>query len=220
MRTEAWRERKHGRNVCICLAVIWVLLIVTDGTAEAQVQWPRVVNSKDAVPIAYEVYGAGEPTLVFVHGWSCDARYWRAQVPSFSHKHRVVLMDLAGHGHSGLQRKRYTMSSFGEDVRAVADAAGASKVILIGHSMGGDVIAHAAGLMPGRVIGLVGVDTLDNIEYPLTRPELKEMMAPLQKDFPNGCRQFVQTMLSPRTDARLREWILADDQQRCPVRSP
>ena len=36
------------------------------------------------------------------------------------------------------------------------------------------------------------------------------MTAPLEKDFQAGSRQFVKEMISPRTDPRLREWILAD----------
>ena len=78
-----------------------VLLILVFGEIQAQAEWSHVILSKDGTPISYEVYGAGEPTLVFVHGWSCDARYWRAQSSHFSKKHRVVILDLAGHGHSG-----------------------------------------------------------------------------------------------------------------------
>ncbi|MCK7467111.1 MAG: alpha/beta hydrolase [Desulfosudis oleivorans] len=169
-----------------------------------------VILSKDGTPISYEVYGAGEPTLVFVHGWSCDARYWRAQLPYFSKNHRVVVLDLAGHGHSGMSRTKYTMGAFGEDVRAVTEAVGSPRVILIGHSMGGSVIAEAARLMPNRVIGLIGIDTLDNIEYPLTSEELKKMTAPLEKDFRAGSRQFIGEMILPQTDPQLREWILSD----------
>ena len=187
-----------------------MLLVLCAGAAQAQAEWPRFAASKDGVPISYEVYGSGEPTLVFVHGWSCDARYWRAQVPAFSGKYRVVVLDLAGHGHSGMARPAYSMAAFGEDVRAVTEAAGGKKVILIGHSMGGPVIAEAARLMPGRVIGLIGVDTLENVEYPMTREELKKMIAPLENDFRTGSRQFVGEMISPQTDPRLREWILSD----------
>jgi pimeloyl-ACP methyl ester carboxylesterase len=187
-----------------------VLLLVGVGDVHAKTQWPRVVFSIDGTPVSYEVYGAGEPALVLVHGWSCDARYWRAQVPHFARKHRVVVLDLAGHGHSGMSRTKYTMAAFGEDVRAVTEAVGSSRVILIGHSMGGSVIAEAARLMPDRVIGLIGVDTLDNIEYPLSSEELKKMTAPLEKDFQAGSRQFVGQMLLPQTDPQLREWILSD----------
>jgi pimeloyl-ACP methyl ester carboxylesterase len=187
---------------------VLVLLTLDDG--HAREQWPSVVPSKDGTPVSYEIYGSGEPTLVFVHGWSCDARYWRAQVPHFARKYRVVVLDLAGHGHSGVSRIKYTMAAFGEDVRAVTEAVGSSRVILIGHSMGGSVIAEAARIMPDRVIGLIGVDTLDNIEYPLTSEELKKMTAPLEKDFQAGSRQFVGQMILPQTDPQLREWILSD----------
>src|SRR5512145_1561556 len=106
---------KHLRRLIVCM----VVLLLTIGMAKAQTEWPRVAFSKDGTPVSYEVYGSGEPTLVFVHGWSCDARYWREQVPYFSKTHRVVTLDLAGHGHSGSKRSKYTMQAFGEDVRAV-----------------------------------------------------------------------------------------------------
>lgn len=189
----------------------WVaILLCVCGIVPAQAQWPRVVASKDGVPISYEVQGQGEPTLVLVHGWSCDARYWRAQTPHFARNHRVITIDLAGHGHSGLGRTRYTMKAFGEDVQAVTEAVGGGKVILIGHSMGGSVIAEAARLMPGRVFGLIGVDTLENVEQPLTKEQAAQWIAPLEKDFRTGARQFVEQIMLPGTDPALREWILAD----------
>lgn len=186
------------------------LMVLCFSSGKAQAEWPRIVPSQDGTPVSYEVYGTGEPTLVFVHGWCGDSRYWRNQVPYFSPKYRVVMVDLAGHGHSGMARKTYSMASFGEDVRAVTEAAGGTKVILIGHSMGGSVIAEAARLMPQRVIGLIGIDTLENIEYPLTKEDFKKMVDPLEKDFPAGSRQFVGEMIHPDGDAQLREWILAD----------
>ncbi|OPY75381.1 MAG: AB hydrolase superfamily protein YdjP [Syntrophorhabdus sp. PtaU1.Bin050] len=198
---------KHSVALVGCFLA---LLAWTSGAIQAQTTWPRVALSKDGTPISYEIYGSGEPALVFVHGWSGDARYWRAQLPYFANKHRVVALDLAGHGHSGATRSQYTMSSFGEDVRAVTEATGSRSVILIGHSMGGSVIAEAARLMPDRVIGLIGIDTLENIEYPMTREEFKKMLAPLEKDFRTGSRQFVEEMISSDTDSQLREWILSD----------
>ncbi len=201
---------KSGTRYSIGLAIFFVVLFLTLGAMPAQAKWPYVVLSADGTPISYEIHGAGEPTLVFVHGWSCDARYWREQLPYFSKNHRVVALDLAGHGHSGSARSQYTMKLFGEDVRAVTEASGSSKVILIGHSMGGTVIAEAARLMPNIVMGLIGIDTLENIEYPLTREALEGMTGPLEKDFRTGSRQFAAEMISPDTDKQLREWILAD----------
>lgn len=194
----------------VSLVFCLVFLAFSFLEVQAQAVWPRVALSKDGTPISYEVYGAGEPTIVFVHGWSCDARYWREQMPYFSKKHRVVTLDLAGHGHSGTTRKHYTMEAFGDDVRAVTEATSGSKVILVGHSMGGSVIAEAARLMPGRVIGLIGIDTLENIEYPMTREELQKLVAPLEENFRDGSRQFVGDMIASKTDPQLHEWILSD----------
>jgi len=197
---------KYTLSLLSCL----VVFLLAFGEVRAQSEWPHVVPSKDGTPISYEIYGVGEPSLVFVHGWSCDARYWRAQLPHFSKNHRVVVLDLAGHGHSGSTRSQYTMKSFGEDVQAVTEATNSRRIILIGHSMGGSVIAEAARLMSNRVIGLIGIDTLENIEYPMTRKELEKMIAPLENDFRTGSRQFVKEMISPNTDPQLREWILLD----------
>ncbi len=186
------------------------LVLSAPAPAWAEAQWPRITLSADGVPISYEVHGDGEPTLVFVHGWSCDARYWGAQVPYFSMRHRVITLDLAGHGHSGLGRSRYTMESFGEDVAAVVKAAGAERAILIGHSMGGQVIACAARILPGRVSGLIGVDTLENVGYVMTPEEREAMLAPFREDFPAETARFAGEMLSPAVERSLREWIVSD----------
>ena len=60
------------------------------------------VASEDGVVIYYDVRGSGERTLVFVHCWSCDRSYWQRQVEEFTDVYRVVTIDLAGHGQSGL----------------------------------------------------------------------------------------------------------------------
>ncbi len=208
----------ENKNTCqsitirtVKLAACLVILLLSVRVAKAQTEWPCVVPSKDGTPISYEIYGNGEPTLVFVHGWSCDSRYWRSQLSHFSKDHRVITVDLAGHGHSGTTRSKYTMLAFGEDVQAVTEAIGSpTSIILIGHSMGGSVIAETARLIPKHVIGLIGIDALGNIEYPLTREELNLMTAPLKKDFQTGSRQFVNGMILPSTGPLIRDWILSD----------
>lgn len=192
---------------CLGLAL---LLAVAGQALAGDVDWPRMTESADGVPIAYEVQGSGEPTLVFVHGWSCDARYWRGQLPYFSPSHRVVTIDLAGHGHSGLGRENFTMAAFGEDVKAVLDDLEVQQAILIGHSMGGPVAVEAAHLMPERVIGIVGVDTFHEVAAPISQAQIDEMLAPIQQDFVPATRHFVASMFIEDTDATLRDWVVAD----------
>ncbi len=166
--------------------------------------------SADEVSIAYEVRGEGDPALVFVHGWCCDRSYWNEQLPHFAQKYKVVAIDLAGHGESGLDRKEWTMRAFGEDIVAVVDKLNLEHVVLIGHSMGGPVILEAARRMPKRVIGLVGVDTLQNFEDKFTQEQIDNMFTPLRSNFAEATRNFVRTMFTPNSDPTLVEKIATD----------
>ncbi|HXK34528.1 MAG TPA: alpha/beta hydrolase [Dehalococcoidia bacterium] len=89
--------------------------------------------------IYYERHGeAGEP-LVFVHGYTGDITDWRHQIPEFSRTHRVLVMDLRGHGRSAApaDRSSYTVARMAEEVEAVIAHAGFGRYHLVGHSMGG-----------------------------------------------------------------------------------
>jgi pimeloyl-ACP methyl ester carboxylesterase len=166
--------------------------------------------SIDGEIISYTSYGKGEITLVFIHGWLCDSRYWREQISYFSNEYHVVTIDLAGHGHSSFSRKVYSLDLFGEDVKAVVNKIDSKRIILIGHSMGGTVIAKAAALMPKRVIGLIGIDTLQNIESEMKPEEIKNILQAYTKDFRATLRPFVEGMIVEGTDPALKEWIVND----------
>jgi pimeloyl-ACP methyl ester carboxylesterase len=169
----------------------------------------RVVYSKDEVPITYSVYGAGDPVLVFVHGWSGDRSVWQKQIPYFEKKYTVVALDLAGHGTSGKQRKEYTQQAFGEDISAVVRAMNKRKVILIGHSMSGTAIIEAYQISGRSVVGLIAVDTLENIEYVPTPEEIAAMLQPIKDDFAKGAEAFVRSMFVKDTDPKLIDEVVA-----------
>ena len=168
------------------------------------------VPSADGVPIAYEVHGKGEPTLVLVHGWSCDRSYWKEQIEYLSPQYRLVLVDLAGHGESGAGRKDYTMSAFGADVAAVVNRLGADKVVLVGHSMGGDVVVEAAKLLPGRVVGLVWVDDYKSLGAPRSAAEVDAFVAKFRNDFRATTNGFVRGLFAPNADPGLVDRVAKD----------
>jgi pimeloyl-ACP methyl ester carboxylesterase len=170
--------------------------------------------SPDGVPVRYEVRGSGEPGLVFVHGWSCDRGYWRGQVGHFAERHQVVAVDLAGHGESGLGRSAWTMPAFGADVVAVADQLGLRRVVLIGHSMGGDVVVEAALRMPGRVAGLVWVDVYRSLTD--SHEPHDGFVDAFRADFAATTRAFVHGMFPSTSDSALVDRV-ADDMAAAPV---
>jgi pimeloyl-ACP methyl ester carboxylesterase len=169
-----------------------------------------VATSRDGIPLAFEVHGAGAPSLVFVHGWSCDRRYWRGQVGPLAGRYQTVAVDLAGHGESGVGRRAWTMAAFGEDVVAVVEQLGRGEVVLIGHSMGGDVIVEAALRLGDRVVGLVWVDTYSSLGEPPTDEEIEAFVGPFREDFASATRALVRRLFPPDADAELVEWVAAD----------
>jgi pimeloyl-ACP methyl ester carboxylesterase len=166
--------------------------------------------SFDGVPIRFDIVGSAKRALVFVHGWSCDRTYWRHQVGAFAEEHRVVAIDLAGHGESDVGRSAWTMPSFGADVVAVVDALDLDDVVLIGHSMGGDVIVEAALALGDRVTGLVWVDTYRRLTEPETPEDVEAFVEPFRRNFAATTRSLVRTMFPAATAAALIEEIAAD----------
>jgi len=191
------------------LFTLLIIGVVSPGQA-ADRNAALTVPSADGVPIAYEVHGQAEPALVLVHGWSCDRSYWKEQVEYLSPQYRLVLVDLAGHGESGAGRKDYTMASFGADVAAVVDSLKLQKVVLVGHSMGGDVIVEAAKLLPGRVLGLVWVDDYRSLGPARSAEEVEAFVARFRKDFRGTTSTFVRGMFAPGADPKLVDRVAKD----------
>ena len=102
-----------------------------------------------------EVSGEGTP-LVFVHGFTTTAEFWREQVEAFSARHQMVRINLPGHGRSPRPEDRsYTIDAFVEDVLKVYRALAIESAVLVGLSMGGTVAQNFALSYPERVRALV-----------------------------------------------------------------
>ena len=171
---------------------------------------PAFVRSADGVRIAYESVGGGSPALVLVHGWSCDRCYWDGQLARLSRYFEVVTIDLAGHGDSDLHRQAWTIQSFGDDVASVMNCLALDDVVLVGHSMGGDVILAAATKLRGRVRGLVWVDTYGQLPHQRTHDQVRERMTPFRADFVESTRAFVRTLFGASSDPLLVERVARD----------
>jgi len=199
------------RIKCYAVLAIAVALCVCGCESRSNVQPFASAISADGLQIAYAVYGsANEPTVVFVHGWSCDSRYWYKQIPYFSKKFHVVTIDLAGHGNSGFGRKIYTTEAFGQDVAAVLRQLNVKKAILVGHSMGGEVILYAAKIAPERIIGLVAVDTLEDLGMVYPDEVKSKIYNPIASDFVPEVQKFVRAMFPANADKTLVDTVARD----------
>lgn len=102
--------------------------------------------------------GAGEPPLLLVHGYTADSHDWSWQIPQFLPDHRVIAVDLRGHGASSAPADGYTTGQLAEDLVRLLDHLGVEQVVALGHSMGANVVSALAVEHPRRVAALVAVD--------------------------------------------------------------
>ncbi|HEV8443362.1 MAG TPA: alpha/beta hydrolase [Steroidobacteraceae bacterium] len=185
---------------------------VSGGRDEAAEGAPHLAIAPDGVHVQYRVYGHGEPTLVFIHGWSCDSNYWREQIPVFKQKYTLVTVDLAGHGGTDGNRNDWSMARFGDDVATAMAVVPAQQIILVGHSMGGPVAVVAARKLGKRVIGIVGVDTFSTIGAPApSEAQIDAIVKPFEADFIGHTRQLVtEKLFAPDGNHELANKIAYD----------
>jgi pimeloyl-ACP methyl ester carboxylesterase len=110
-----------------------------------------VDSGRTASGLWYEVRGAG-PNVVLVHGANLDSRGWGTLPAALASTHRVTLMDLRSHGRSGDATGPF---SWMDDVVSVLNAVRARDAVLIGHSLGAQVVLDLALAHPERVRGLI-----------------------------------------------------------------
>ena len=170
---------------------------------------PAWAASVDGMSIHSTSVGKG-PTLVFVHGWTCDSSSWAGQVPVFAKSYRVITLDLPGHGKSGSPKDgKFSADLFAKAVEAVRAEANADRIVLVGHSMGAPVIRQYAHNYPDRVAGLVAVDgPLDLRGFP---PGQDTGRAPPTMTGPEGLKTretMIRSMFVPTTAAPLQDHIL------------
>lgn len=194
--------------------ILTILVVMSINSVNASEQNPvtrfGIAISNDKEQIAYSVNGCGKTSLIFIHGWSLDSRLWQNQTLYFSEEYQVITIDLAGHGNSSYNREDYTMVSFANDIRAVIEKEGINSAILIGHSMGGGVIAEAAKLMLNKVVGIIGVDTSQNVALKLTQEELNVMTKPFEDNFQSAMRTFVKDAFPKNVEEDTLYWISED----------
>lgn len=108
--------------------------------------------------LAYEEFGDGDHVLVYMHGILMDSEMNRELARSLASRgHRVVLLDLLGHGQSDkpTHASEYRMDTYAHQVAACMDHLGVEEAVVGGVSLGANVSLQVAVKAPGRVSGLV-----------------------------------------------------------------
>jgi pimeloyl-ACP methyl ester carboxylesterase len=114
---------------------------------------------RDGVALAYAEAGSGAPPLLLVHCWCGDHTHLAPQFDYFGRTHRVVAVDLRGHGASDKPMQEYTVAGFADDLAWLCDQLGVVKPVVLGHSMGGNVAFELARRHPDLPAAVVALDS-------------------------------------------------------------
>ncbi|MCP5082237.1 MAG: alpha/beta fold hydrolase, partial [Alphaproteobacteria bacterium] len=114
---------------------------------------------RESVSLFYEEAPGGAPPIVLVHGLGCDHSFMAPQFEAFAGNHRIVTIDLRGHGSSDKPQQAYTIPAFAEDLAWGLHALALEQAVVVGHSMGGAVGLELAAKRPEQLAGLVVLDT-------------------------------------------------------------
>lgn len=107
------------------------------------------------IRLAYSDEGQGPQTLVMIHGLGSYLPVWKKMVDSLRTDYRCIAIDLPNYGKSSRGDYPFTMSFFASTITQLLDSLGLNKVVLVGHSMGGQIAITLALKQPERVAALV-----------------------------------------------------------------
>ena len=163
----------------LILLVVAVALVILFGTRAVQ-RAPRSASY---------AFGHG-PTIVLVHGLGSRIEHWLPTARILARHHRVVLVDLPGHGDAAMLEPFSLDQAEAALDRAIA-AEDNGAVVLVGHSVGGLVSAAEAIDHPARVRALVLVEA--PLKQDLTERERAEALSALDHDYSRMIREAYQS---------------------------
>lgn len=115
-------------------------------------------RTPDRVQLNYKIAGDAHPAIILIHGWASRLDHWNPVASALARHHRVLRMDLRGHGRSEAPADGYPIRQFADDVGALARSQRISNAVIVGHSMGSTVALELARRHPRIARALVLVD--------------------------------------------------------------
>ncbi len=151
--------------------------------------------TRDDLSLYYERDGAGDPPLLFVHGWCCDHTFFGPQFDHFRSSHQVLALDLRGCGNSDRPDDGYDVPNFADDLAWLCAEIGIERPVVIGHSLGGMIAIELAARYPKLPLMVVADEPGPINPLPETRLVYEGFAAELE---------------GPGADAVRRAWVEAD----------
>lgn len=156
--------------------------------------------------IAYTDQGKGT-AVVLLHGFLENQSMWKAFIPELSKKHRIITIDLLGHGATACLGYVHTMEDQADMVHHVLHELKIRKAILIGHSMGGYVALAFAELYPDNVKGIVLVNSTSRADSDDRKTNRDRAIVAVKQNYSAFIRMSIANLFSEDNRERLADTI-------------
>lgn len=173
------------RAIIIIVLLVCALLLnarwVDSRTRAAIAREGGEMMSTSVVEANVRVQGSG-PAIVLIHGFGAAIDWWDKIAPQLASDHRVISIDLIGHGGTAAPAAGYSIPRQAAMVASVLDQLGVDRVTVVGHSMGGEVATALVEQNPARIDRMILVDSppiADATFTPLTHLYLNPVLGPL-----------------------------------------
>jgi len=158
--------------------------------------------------ISYSDTGKGT-SIVFLHGFLENSTMWNEHILELSKKHRVICVDLLGHGDTDCLGYVHTMEDMADAVHHVLHELKLRKVVLVGHSMGGYVALAFAELYPDMMKGLVLVNSTSRADSDERKLNRDRAILAIKKSYTTAIRMAISNLFSEENRDRLTDEIEA-----------
>lgn len=156
--------------------------------------------------ISYSDSGKGT-AIILLHGFLENQTMWKELVPELNKKHRVITIDLLGHGQTECLGYVHSMEDHANTVQAVLSKLRIRKATFVGHSMGGYVALAFAELYPENVRGLVLLNSTSKADSEERKTNRDRAIIAVKKDYTTFIRLAIGNLFSPDNRERLTDEI-------------
>ena len=146
--------------------------------------------------ISYSDTGKGN-AVVLLHGFLENQTMWQDLVLELSKKHRVITLDLLGHGETECLGYIHSMEDNADVVQAVLSKLRIRKAVFVGHSMGGYVALAFAELYPEKIRGLVLLNSTSKADSEERKANRNRAIKAVKKDYTTFIRLSITNLFSP-----------------------
>ncbi|WP_298221454.1 alpha/beta hydrolase [Flavobacterium sp.] len=156
--------------------------------------------------IAYTDSGKGT-TIVLLHGFLENQQMWRDIIPELEKKHRVITIDLLGHGQTECLGYIHAMEDQADMIHDVLSHLRIRKAIFIGHSMGGYVALAFAELYPDFIKGIVLLNSTSLADSDERKTNRDRAIKAVKKDYTAFVRLSIANLFSEDNREKLTDEI-------------